>query len=108
MHDPEVMPRQRARAARIAARYMHQPPERPVHLVEDEFGFKIDPVVAKTVRELDALLAEVVREIESREEQRKRGRPLIPYPALYENKKRLGPVSASISKVLNVPMAMVG
>jgi uncharacterized protein YnzC (UPF0291/DUF896 family) len=90
MHDPEVMPRQRARAARIAARYMHQPPERPVHLVEDEFGFKIDPVVAKTVRELDALLAEVVREIESREEQRKRGRPLIPYPALYENKKRLG------------------
>jgi len=46
--------------------------------------------VAKTVRELDALLAEVVREIESREEQRKRGRPLIPYPALYENKKRLG------------------
>jgi hypothetical protein len=90
MHDPEVMPRQRARAARIAARYMHQPPERPVHLVEDEFGFKIDPVVAKTVRELDALLAQVVREIESREEQRKRGRPLIPYPALYENKKRLG------------------
>jgi hypothetical protein len=91
MHDPEVMPRQRVRAARIAARYKHQPPERPVHLVEDEFGFKIDPIVAKAVRELDALLAQVVRKIESREEEERRlGRRLIPYPALYENKKRLG------------------
>jgi hypothetical protein len=89
MHDPEAIPRARVRAARIAARYMHQPPERPVHLVEDEFGFKIDPVVAKAVRELDGLLAQAVREIESREEQEKRGRSLLPYPALYENKKRL-------------------
>jgi hypothetical protein len=89
MRDPEVIPRQRVRAARIAARYMHQPPERPVHLVEDEFGFKIDPVAAKAVREIDALLAQAVREINSREEQEKRGRSLLPYPALYENKKRL-------------------
>jgi hypothetical protein len=68
---------------------VHQPPERPAHLVEDEFGFNIDPVVAKAVREIEALLAQAVREIESREEQKKRGRYLLPHPALYENKKRL-------------------
>ena len=45
--------------------------------------------MAKAVRELDALLAQAVREIESREEQEKRGRSLLPYPTLYENKKRL-------------------
>jgi hypothetical protein len=89
MHDPEAIPRHRVRVARIAARYMHQPRERPAHLVEDEFGFKIDPVVAKAVREVQALLAQAIREIESREEQKKRGEFLLPYPALYENKKRL-------------------
>jgi hypothetical protein len=89
MHDPEAIPRQRARVARIAARFLHQPPERPVHLVEDEFGFKIDPVVAKAVRELKPLLAKTIREIESREKQEKLGRPPIPYPALYQNKERL-------------------
>jgi hypothetical protein len=52
MRDPEAAPRQRVRAARVAARYKHQPPERLVNLVEDEFGFKIDPVVAKVVREI--------------------------------------------------------
>jgi hypothetical protein len=89
MHDPEAIPRHRVRAARIAAHYMHQPRERPAHLVEDEFGFKIDPLVAKAVREVQALLAQAIREIESREEQKKRGQFLLPYPALYENKKRL-------------------
>jgi hypothetical protein len=51
MRDPEAPPRQRVRAARVAARYKHRPPERPAPLVEDEFGFKIDPVVAKAVRD---------------------------------------------------------
>jgi hypothetical protein len=54
MRDPEAAPQQRVRAARIAARYKHRPPERSVNLVEDEFGFKIDPVVAKAVREIKA------------------------------------------------------
>jgi hypothetical protein len=52
MRDPEAAPRQRARAARIAARYKHKAPEAPPQLVEDEFGFKIDPVVARAIRDL--------------------------------------------------------
>jgi hypothetical protein len=52
MRDPEAAPRQRARAARIAARYKHKPPEAAPPLVEDEFGFKIDPVVARAIRDL--------------------------------------------------------
>src|SRR5262249_26434474 len=52
MRDPEAVPRQRVRAARVAARYKHRPPERLVNLVEDEFGFKIDPAVAKAGREI--------------------------------------------------------
>jgi hypothetical protein len=54
MRDPEAAPRQRARAARIAARYKHRPPEAPPQLVEDEFGFKIDPVVARAIRDIAA------------------------------------------------------
>jgi hypothetical protein len=54
MRDAEAAPRQRVRAARVAARYKHRPPEGSVNLVEDEFGFKIDPVVAKAVREIKA------------------------------------------------------
>jgi hypothetical protein len=54
MRDEAAAPRQRFRAARIAARYQHKPPARPVHLVEDEFGFKIDPAVAKAVAEIKA------------------------------------------------------
>lgn len=43
-----------------------------------------------TVRELKPLLAQAVRTIEIREEEkRKLGRLLIPYPALYDNKERL-------------------
>jgi hypothetical protein len=52
MRDPGTAPRQRVRAARVAARYKHSPPERPVNLVEDEFGFKIDPAMAKAVWEI--------------------------------------------------------
>ena len=52
MRDPEAAPRQRVRRARVAARYKHRPPERSVNLVEDEFGFKIDPAVAKAIREI--------------------------------------------------------
>ena len=40
------------RAARVAARYKHRPPEDLPCLVEDEFGFKIDPAVAKAVCEI--------------------------------------------------------
>lgn len=49
MRDPEAAPQQRVRAAQVAARYKHRPPEKPVTPVEDEFGFKIDPEVAKAV-----------------------------------------------------------
>ena len=44
--------RQRMRAAQVAARYKHKPAdyERSAALVEDEFGFKIDPQVARTIR----------------------------------------------------------
>jgi hypothetical protein len=54
MRDEAAAPRERFRAARIAARYQHKPPARPVHLVEDEFGFKIDPAVAKAVAGIKA------------------------------------------------------
>jgi hypothetical protein len=54
MHDEAATPRERFKAARIAARYQHKPPARPVHLVEDEFGFKIDPAVAKAVAAIKA------------------------------------------------------
>ena len=54
MADPEATPRQRMRAAQVAARYKHKPAdyERSAALVEDEFGFKIDPQVARTIREI--------------------------------------------------------
>jgi hypothetical protein len=54
MTDPEGTLRQRARAAQVAARYKHKPAdyERSAALVEDEFGFKIDPQVARTIREI--------------------------------------------------------
>ena len=54
MADPEATPRQRMRAAQVAARYKHKPAdyERSAALVEDEFGFKIDPQVARTIWEI--------------------------------------------------------
>jgi uncharacterized protein YnzC (UPF0291/DUF896 family) len=52
MTDPEATPRQRMRAAKVAAPYKHRPPEELPYLVEDEFGFKIDPAVAKAVCEI--------------------------------------------------------
>ena len=54
MTDPDATPRQRMRAAQVAARYKHKPAdyERSAALVEDEFGFKIDPQVARTIREI--------------------------------------------------------
>ena len=54
MTDPDATPRQRMRAAQVAARYTHKPAdyERSAALVEDEFGFKIDPQVARTIREI--------------------------------------------------------
>jgi hypothetical protein len=52
MRDPEAAPRQRA--ARVAARYKHRPPEAGPQLVEDEFGFKIDPSAARAIRDIEA------------------------------------------------------
>jgi hypothetical protein len=54
MIDPEAAPRQRMRAAKVAVRYKHKLAdwERPAELVEDEFGFKIDPAVATRIREI--------------------------------------------------------
>ena len=54
MNDPEATPQQRIRAARVAARYRHEPAEPEVrrNLIEDTFGFKIDPAVASVVRDL--------------------------------------------------------
>jgi hypothetical protein len=50
MTDPDADPKERMRAAQVAARYTHRPPAEKPQLVEDEFGFRIDPVVAKAVR----------------------------------------------------------
>ncbi len=54
MTDPEAAPRQRMRAAQVAARYKHRPADAqaPAEPVEDEFGFSIDPQVARTIREV--------------------------------------------------------
>jgi hypothetical protein len=54
MTDPEAAPRQRIRAAQVAARYKHKTADAqaPAEPVEDEFGFRIDPQVAKTIREV--------------------------------------------------------
>jgi acyl carrier protein len=54
MSDAEAAPRQRMRAAQVAARYKHRTADAqaPAEPVEDEFGFRIDPQVAKTIREV--------------------------------------------------------
>jgi hypothetical protein len=66
MHDPEAAPRHRVRAARIAAPYKHKPPEASRHLVEDEFGFKIDPVMARAIRDIAAKCDALARALEPR------------------------------------------
>jgi hypothetical protein len=53
MHDPYAPPRQRIKAARLAAPYLHRPPhpdEMPV-AIHDPFGFDIDPALAKAMRD---------------------------------------------------------
>ncbi len=55
MHDPDASPRQRAKAAAIAARYKHAYAARPdapnIIVVEDKFGFKVDPELARAERD---------------------------------------------------------
>jgi hypothetical protein len=57
MSDPAATPRQRVKAAGIAARYKHalaatEPEATPtVVVVEDKFGFKIDPELARAERD---------------------------------------------------------
>ena len=55
MGDPAVTPRQRVKAAAIAARYKHAyagGTEAPtVLVVEDKFGFKVDPELARAERD---------------------------------------------------------
>lgn len=53
MIDPDATAGQRMRAARIAARYKHSQArldEMPV-IIEDKFGFDIDPLVARAIRD---------------------------------------------------------
>jgi hypothetical protein len=55
MNDPSATPRQRVKAAGVAARYKHPPagaPDAPtVIVVEDKFGFKVDPELARAERD---------------------------------------------------------
>jgi hypothetical protein len=55
MDDPAATPRERIKAARIAARYKHAHaggPEAPTMIVgEDKFGFKVDPELARAERD---------------------------------------------------------
>jgi uncharacterized protein YnzC (UPF0291/DUF896 family) len=55
MADPAATPRQRAKAAAIAARYKHAYAARPdapnIIVVEDKFGFKVDPELARAERD---------------------------------------------------------
>jgi len=57
MSDPAATPRQRVKAAGVAARYKHalaatEPEATPtVIVVEDKFGFKIDPELARAERD---------------------------------------------------------
>jgi hypothetical protein len=55
MHDPEASPRQRVQAVRVAAQHTHAPAgatEAPsMIVVEDKFGFKVDPELARAERD---------------------------------------------------------
>jgi hypothetical protein len=55
MADPAATPRQRAKAAAIAARYKHAYAVRPdapsIIVAEDKFGFKVDPELARAERD---------------------------------------------------------
>ncbi len=55
MSDPTATPRQRVKAAAVAARYKHAPAgatEAPsIIVVEDKFGFKVDPELARAERD---------------------------------------------------------
>ena len=55
MNDPAATPRQRVKAAGVAARYMHAyagAADAPTVTVgEDKFGFKVDPVLARAERD---------------------------------------------------------
>jgi hypothetical protein len=55
MADPAATPRQRAKAAAIAARYKHAYAARPdapsIIVAEDKFGFKVDPELARAERD---------------------------------------------------------
>jgi hypothetical protein len=53
MHDPDAAPRDRIKAARAAAPYLHARPEMddmPI-VIEDPFGFPVGSVLAKEIRE---------------------------------------------------------
>jgi hypothetical protein len=52
MNDPDATPQQRIRAARVAARYRHAQAnaDEASIVIEDRFGFKINPVLARSIR----------------------------------------------------------
>jgi len=74
MADPDAEPKERMRAAQVAARYKHTlvNHEPSMALVRDEFGFKIDPAVACKIREIDGERDFLARSTESLPRQRRR------------------------------------
>jgi hypothetical protein len=51
MADPGAKTRQRIKAARVAALYKHTPAQPDEMEVDDKFGFKVDPAVARAIRD---------------------------------------------------------
>lgn len=51
LNDPGATPRQRIRAARVAASYQHTAAQPDEVEIDDQFGFKVDPAVARMIRD---------------------------------------------------------
>jgi hypothetical protein len=61
MNDLDARPPQRIKAARIAAPYLHarpHPDQMPI-VIEDPFGFDVDPAVARAIRDADLRLTQL-------------------------------------------------
>jgi hypothetical protein len=82
MNDPDAAPRDRVKAARVAAPYLHARPEindMPI-VIEDPFGFTTDPAVAKEIHEdqqrAEALKSKRSLTLDEAIEAQKAGRPM--------------------------------
>jgi hypothetical protein len=53
MHDADAKPKLRFKAARIAAPYLHSPPQpgKMEIVIEDPYGFDFDPALARELRD---------------------------------------------------------